>query len=78
VAANWAAAADKAADPAGVAAVVERALAAERPRLRYAVGGDARRAAVLRRLLPDSLLVRLVERTTRPEKKTPTRNRGRS
>ena len=69
VAANWAATADRAADPAAVAAVVERALTAKHPRLRYTVGRDARRAAVLRRLLPDSLLARLVERATRREKK---------
>jgi NAD(P)-dependent dehydrogenase (short-subunit alcohol dehydrogenase family) len=78
VVANWAAAADKAADPAGVAAMVERALTAKHPRLRYTVGGDARRAAALRRLLPDALLVRLVERTTRREKKTPAYSRGRA
>lgn len=60
IAARWRAAADTAGDPALVAAAIERALTARKPRLRYTVGKDARRAVVLRRILPDSLFARLV------------------
>jgi NAD(P)-dependent dehydrogenase (short-subunit alcohol dehydrogenase family) len=70
VAASWYAAADKAADPIDVAAAVERALTAKQPRLRYTVGSDAKQAAALRRLLPDSLLVRFVQRKTRRRRAT--------
>jgi len=77
VAANWAAIAGRAADPSAVAAVVERALTSKHPRLRYTVGRDAKRAVALRRLLPDSLLTRLVEQATRREKKAKVkRSRG--
>jgi NAD(P)-dependent dehydrogenase (short-subunit alcohol dehydrogenase family) len=62
LAGNWAAAAANAADPRKVALAVEKALTARHPRLRYSVGGDARHAAVLRRLLPERLFVRWVER----------------
>lgn len=41
-----------AADPEGVAAVVERALTVSRPRERYLVGADARMTVALRRHLP--------------------------
>jgi hypothetical protein len=45
-----------------VAVAVEKALTARHPKLRYRVGRDARRAAALRRLLPESIFVRWVER----------------
>jgi NAD(P)-dependent dehydrogenase (short-subunit alcohol dehydrogenase family) len=51
-------------DPAEVAAVVAAALEAEQPRLRYPVGRDARRAALLKRLLPDRAFMALTRRTT--------------
>ncbi|MET9532953.1 MULTISPECIES: hypothetical protein [unclassified Streptomyces] len=48
--------------PEPVAAVVERALTASRPRPRYLVGTDARTTVALKRLLPtrtvDALLTR--------------------
>ena len=69
VAANWRAAANRAADPSQVAKAVAKALTENHPRLRYTVGGDARRAAFLRRMLPDSLFFQFVERgnkLTRP------------
>ena len=62
LASNWATAAANAADPRAVAVAVEKALTARHPRLRYRVGGDARHAAVLRRLLPESLFIRWVAR----------------
>lgn len=65
LAANWAAAADRAADPAVVASAVERALTAAEPKLRYTVGRDARQAAALRRLLPERLFTRFVEHANR-------------
>ncbi|HET7128502.1 MAG TPA: SDR family NAD(P)-dependent oxidoreductase [Gaiellaceae bacterium] len=65
VAASWRAAGDTAADPSLVASTIERVLSAKKPRLRYAVGNDARRAVVLRRVLPDSLFGRLVVRPHR-------------
>lgn len=61
LAANWSAAAATAGDPERVAATVERALTAERPKLRYTVGRNARQAAVLRRALPPKLFIRWVE-----------------
>jgi NAD(P)-dependent dehydrogenase (short-subunit alcohol dehydrogenase family) len=60
IAVRWQAAANTAGDPALVAAAIERALTARKPRLRYTVGTDARRAVVLRRILSDSLFARLV------------------
>jgi NAD(P)-dependent dehydrogenase (short-subunit alcohol dehydrogenase family) len=50
--------------PEKVAAKIERALSARRPRTRYLVGADARGQALLARLLPDRLLDRLVARAT--------------
>jgi NAD(P)-dependent dehydrogenase (short-subunit alcohol dehydrogenase family) len=43
-----------------VAAAVEHALFARRPRYRYLVGTDARVAGTLKRLLPDKVMARLV------------------
>jgi NAD(P)-dependent dehydrogenase (short-subunit alcohol dehydrogenase family) len=63
LAANWAAAAGRASDPNVVAAAVERALTAANPKLRYTVGRDAKQAATLRRLLPQRLFTRHIERT---------------
>ena len=51
-------------DPERVAAAVVTALEAERPRLRYPVGGDARRAAILKRLLPDRAFMWTMRRAT--------------
>jgi len=48
--------------PDAVAAVVERALTADRPRTRYIVGRDARIRLLLKRLLPDRALDALVSR----------------
>ena len=45
-----------------VAAVVEHALTADRPRARYLVGSDARLRGTLVRLAPDALVDRLLER----------------
>ena len=42
--------------PQAVAAVVERALTAPRPRARYVIGRDARAAALVARVAPDRLL----------------------
>jgi NAD(P)-dependent dehydrogenase (short-subunit alcohol dehydrogenase family) len=52
-------------DPADVAAVVETALTARRPRTRYVVGRDARVQAVLARVLPDRALDALIGRVLR-------------
>jgi NAD(P)-dependent dehydrogenase (short-subunit alcohol dehydrogenase family) len=52
-------------DPAEVAAVVERALTARRPRTRYVIGREARVQAVMARLLPDRAIDALVGRTLR-------------
>lgn len=46
--------------PERVAATIERALTAERPRTRYLVGLDARGQALMARLLPDRVLDRLI------------------
>ena len=62
VADAWGGAARSAGDPEQVAAAVHRALTAANPRLRYTVGSDARRAVLLRRLLPERLFVRSVAR----------------
>jgi len=48
-----------------VAAVIEKALAARRPRARYRVGRDAHAMATLSRVLPARLYDRLVARTLR-------------
>ncbi len=48
--------------PAAVTAALVRALEARRPRARYAVTWPARAAGPLRRLLPDALLDRLLDR----------------
>lgn len=73
VAASWRAAADTAADPSLVASTIERVLSAKEPRLRYTVGNDARRAVVLRRVLPDSLFGRFVVRPHRGDGSRETR-----
>jgi NAD(P)-dependent dehydrogenase (short-subunit alcohol dehydrogenase family) len=52
-------------DPAEVAAVVETALTARRPRTRYVVGREARIQAVLARVLPDRAMDALVARALR-------------
>ena len=49
---------------AKVAATIERALTARRPRTRYLVGLDAHGQALIARLLPDRLLDWLVARAT--------------
>lgn len=46
--------------PVVVADAVEHALCATRPRLRYAVGGEARLVGLGKRLLPDRLNLRLI------------------
>lgn len=51
--------------PAEVAVVVERALTAERPRSRYAVGMDAKAAVALARVLPDRAKDAFIERFVR-------------
>jgi NAD(P)-dependent dehydrogenase (short-subunit alcohol dehydrogenase family) len=51
--------------PEKVAAKIERALTARRPRARYLVGLDARGQALLRRLLPDRLLDPIIARVMR-------------
>jgi NAD(P)-dependent dehydrogenase (short-subunit alcohol dehydrogenase family) len=51
--------------PEKVAARIEHALNARRPRTRYLVGADARGQALLARVLPDRLLDWLVARATR-------------
>jgi NAD(P)-dependent dehydrogenase (short-subunit alcohol dehydrogenase family) len=48
--------------PERVAAAVEHALLAPRPRYRYLVGTDARVAGTLERLLPDKVMAKLVAR----------------
>jgi NAD(P)-dependent dehydrogenase (short-subunit alcohol dehydrogenase family) len=48
--------------PEIVARVIHRALTARRPRVRYAVGPDARLVAFARRSLPDRLGLRLIRR----------------
>lgn len=48
--------------PEEVAAAIERALTARRPRTRYLVGRDARAQALVSRLLPDRLVDRIVAR----------------
>lgn len=50
--------------PERVAAKVEHALIARRPRARYLVGADARGQALAAKLLPDRLLDRIVARAT--------------
>jgi len=60
IARTWRAAAETAGDPSDVAATIEQVLTSSNPRLRYTVGKDAQRAAVLRRVLPDSLFARFV------------------
>jgi NAD(P)-dependent dehydrogenase (short-subunit alcohol dehydrogenase family) len=52
-------------DPDDVAAVIETALTVERPRTRYLVGRDAKIRANLRRVLPDRVFDRLVDRQLR-------------
>jgi NAD(P)-dependent dehydrogenase (short-subunit alcohol dehydrogenase family) len=49
--------------PEAVAAAVERALTDRRPRLRYPAGKDARKLALLARLLPERLLDLAILRT---------------
>ena len=53
---------DEAPGPEIVAKVIHRALTARRPRVRYAVGREARGVALGRRLLPDRWALRLVGR----------------
>jgi NAD(P)-dependent dehydrogenase (short-subunit alcohol dehydrogenase family) len=53
-------------EPDAVAAVVETALTAGRPRTRYVVGREARVQAVLARVLPDRALDALVGLALRP------------
>jgi NAD(P)-dependent dehydrogenase (short-subunit alcohol dehydrogenase family) len=48
--------------PERVAATIERALTASRPRTRYLVGADARGQALLARILPDRVLDWLIAR----------------
>jgi hypothetical protein len=43
-----------------VARAIHRALTARRPRVRYAVGADSFLVPLARRLLPDSLSLRLI------------------
>ncbi len=50
--------------PEKVAATVEHALSARRPRTRYLVGADARGQALLARFLPDRLVDWIVRRVT--------------
>lgn len=50
--------------PEKVAATIERALSARRPRTRYLVGRDAHSQALLARLLPDRAIDRLIARFT--------------
>jgi NAD(P)-dependent dehydrogenase (short-subunit alcohol dehydrogenase family) len=50
--------------PERVAATIEKALTADRPRTRYLVGLDARGQALLARLLPDRVLDRLISMAT--------------
>jgi NAD(P)-dependent dehydrogenase (short-subunit alcohol dehydrogenase family) len=50
----------KATDPMVVAATVARAVGDARPKTRYLIGRDARAQALLRRLLPDRVIDRLV------------------
>jgi NAD(P)-dependent dehydrogenase (short-subunit alcohol dehydrogenase family) len=50
--------------PEKVAATIERALSADRPRTRYLVGADARGQALLARFLPDRLVDWIVRRAT--------------
>jgi hypothetical protein len=52
-------------DPAEVAAVVETALTAKRPRTRYVIGREARVQAVMARVLPDRAMDALIGRTLR-------------
>ncbi|MGI5191649.1 SDR family NAD(P)-dependent oxidoreductase [Promicromonospora sp. CA-289599] len=49
-------------DPARVAAVVERALTARRPRTRYLVGADARMVVTMKQLLPARTVDRILSR----------------
>lgn len=53
---------EQASRPEKVAAAIERALTASRPRTRYLVGPDARLQALLRSLLPDRLGDRVIAR----------------
>lgn len=53
---------DKATEPEVVAKVVLKILTSPKPRLRYAVGNDAKVALALRKLLPDSLFQQLTMR----------------
>lgn len=53
---------EQASRPEKVAAAIERALTASRPRTRYLVGPDARVQALLRSLLPDRLGDRVIAR----------------
>jgi len=48
--------------PERVARTIHRALTARRPRVRYAVGPNARLVPLARRLLPDAVLLRLIRR----------------
>ena len=50
--------------PEKVAARIEHALTARRPRTRYLVGADARGQALVSRLLPDRLVDWVVARAT--------------
>ncbi len=50
--------------PERVAATIEKALTADRPRPRYLVGLDARGQALMARLLPDRVLDRLISMMT--------------
>jgi NAD(P)-dependent dehydrogenase (short-subunit alcohol dehydrogenase family) len=49
----------KAPPPEDVARVIERALVARRPRVRYSAGADAKLVPIARRLLPDWLMLQL-------------------
>lgn len=52
---------EAASPPEKVAATIERALTAERPRTRYLVGRDARAQALVKSLLPDRVRDRVIE-----------------
>lgn len=61
-------------DPDAVAAVVERALTAPRPRPRYLVGADARTTVTLSRLLPSRIMDAVMTRAIGLPRQAPARS----
>jgi len=50
------------ADPRHVSVAIAHAIESSRPRMRYRVGNDAKMAGIMRRLLPDSARIAMIEK----------------